>query len=371
MSAVLNPLPYAETRYFLDVLSNNGLLTFQTFDDSNGKRRRLSRIFQGSLGEHADALRALNDQGAGVFFMVNDGDGKGRSTKNVVAVRAQFVDLDGSPIEPVLQAPLAPHIVVESSPGRYHAYWFVNDIRLDEFTRFQTELASRFGGDPTVKDLPRVMRLPDFWHRKGEPFLTKICHLGQQPRYSRDEFLAAFNFDSAEAIPLASVPTEIAQGSRNNKLLALAAGMFRKGIPFPAVEARMRIINRERCKPPLDEQEFSALVASASRYASQGSTQVPNEVLDSPKHIALTNGGKHLLTLAYRRFNGSNNGNIALPHSEFRHLGFRDEKNFLKLRRDLVKAEFLRITREAVFKTAGHRPQAAHFALTILPGKPP
>ena len=115
--------------------------------------------------------------------MVNRGDGVARpgrktprSTENVIAVRAVFVYLDGSPLEPVQQAVPAPTVIVESSPGRWHAYWKTHDCPLEEFTRRQGQLAARFRGDPSVTDLPRVMRLPGFLHRKRDPFLTRVIY---------------------------------------------------------------------------------------------------------------------------------------------------------------------------------------------------
>src|SRR5208283_4699107 len=119
-------------------------------------------------------LTRLNGQGAGIFIMVNAGDLKGRTQENVVSVRAVFVDLDGSPLQPVKDAPFKPHIVVESSPGRYHAYWMVSDCPLEQFTLIQKALARKFNGDPKVNDLCRVLRLPGFYHRKAEPFMTRI-----------------------------------------------------------------------------------------------------------------------------------------------------------------------------------------------------
>lgn len=112
--------------------------------------------------------------GAGIFVMINRGDGMGRRAENVIGVRAHFVDLDGAPLKPVLEAPLRPNIIVETSPGRYHVYWIVDGIGLQEFWYFQRELARRFGGDPKVKDLPRVMRVPGFFHLKEAPFLVRI-----------------------------------------------------------------------------------------------------------------------------------------------------------------------------------------------------
>ena len=67
-----------------------------------------------------------------------------------------------------------PDWVVRSSPGRWHAYWRVIDCPLDQFSLIQSALAVKFGGDPSVKDLPRVMRLPGFVHLKHEPFVSQL-----------------------------------------------------------------------------------------------------------------------------------------------------------------------------------------------------
>ena len=72
-----------------------------------------------------------------------------------------FVDLDGAPLEPVMSWTLPPHIVVESSPARYHAYWLVDSaVALTDFSGLQKRLAKLLGGDSAVHDLPRVLRLP-------------------------------------------------------------------------------------------------------------------------------------------------------------------------------------------------------------------
>jgi len=160
---------------FSSLLAGEGPVTFQTFDDDEERKDpKLARILHGTLHTRADELGCLNEQGAGVFMMVNEGDLKGRKAGNVVRVRAVFVDLDGAPVEPVVEAVPEPHIIVESSPGRFHAYWVVNDVPLDRFSFIQKALARRYGADSSVSDLCRVMRVPGFWHRKGEPFITRL-----------------------------------------------------------------------------------------------------------------------------------------------------------------------------------------------------
>jgi hypothetical protein len=176
-----------DTAKFLKALDPHATaFEFRTFDD-RGDDDGLTKTFYGAFEKHAAALWHLNEQGAGVFVTVNETDGKGRMADNIVRVRAVFVDLDGSPLQPVLDYHLKPHIVVASSPGKFHAYWLVNDVPLDQFGAIQDALAERFGGD-NVKDLSRIMRLPGFQHRKADPHPVRIVTLNDTPRYSGDVF---------------------------------------------------------------------------------------------------------------------------------------------------------------------------------------
>lgn len=77
-------------------------------------------------------------------------------------------------LDPARIVRLPPHIVVETSPGRWHAYWLVTGIEPAEFQSALQELARKFGGDPKVGSSAQVMRLPGFPHQKGEPFPTRL-----------------------------------------------------------------------------------------------------------------------------------------------------------------------------------------------------
>lgn len=181
----------AAAEQFIRIIAGDTPVTFQTFDDRERKDsagrnlpkdRKLSRILHGNLTEHYEVLVQLNKQGAGVFMMINEGDGKGRETSNVTRARAIFVDLDEDG-EAKLQTILAllgdarPHIVVQTSTERYHVYWIIEgNITLNDFKPLQEIFIQRFGGDPCVHDLPRVMRIPGFYHQKGEPNQVIIVH---------------------------------------------------------------------------------------------------------------------------------------------------------------------------------------------------
>tara|TARA_B110000008_G_scaffold255288_1_gene271897 strand:- start:855 stop:3143 length:2289 start_codon:yes stop_codon:yes gene_type:complete len=169
-----------QAKKFLSVLDSKYEFTFQTIDSNPDRNlKRLVRTLHGSFETHSSSLTKLNLEGASIFVTVNQTDLLGRSKANITRVRAVFVDLDGAPLSPVLNHICEPHIIVESSPDRWHAYWLCN-LPLDHFSGVQSSIASLFDGDPAIKDLPRVMRLPGFIHQKvkdgvkTKPFVTQI-----------------------------------------------------------------------------------------------------------------------------------------------------------------------------------------------------
>ncbi len=115
----------AVAKAFIKMLAPDGIVTFQTFDDDKDRKSGgLARVFHGTLDQYLDDLTKLQQQGAGVFMMVNEGDGvihagnkTCRCTSNVIRVRSLFADLDGAPLEPLLECS-QPDIIVESTAGR-------------------------------------------------------------------------------------------------------------------------------------------------------------------------------------------------------------------------------------------------------------
>lgn len=170
---------------FLDLLGPGENFTFQTFDDRKNVKKdpSLNKVLHGTLDEHYGTLCTLNKNGAGIFVMINEGNGvilsgekSCRTAKNVTRVRAVFTDHDGAPLKPVVESGTYPSIIVNSSPNKWHCYWLCNEIALEEFKPIQAGLAKRFGTDRAVTDLPRVMRIPGFFHMKDTPFMSKIIY---------------------------------------------------------------------------------------------------------------------------------------------------------------------------------------------------
>lgn len=193
------PFDPSSAHRFLSRLAGKEPVTFQTFSNrdelkikrSNGKPHDpYATWLHGTLVQHQQALEHLNRQGAGVFVMVNAGSGAGRNAKSVQRVRALFIDTDGAPYPEAV--PLKPHLIVQSSPGKWHLYWLVDGLALKDFAPLQKALAAHCGTDPSVHDLPRVMRLPGFYHRKGEPVRVELLEANDHAPYSREAVLSAW-----------------------------------------------------------------------------------------------------------------------------------------------------------------------------------
>jgi hypothetical protein len=199
MSTYANP-DLHQTRRFLQVLTGgNSAVTFQTFSDQEEFKEKLpngkthdpnARILYGTLEKLKDTLEALNHKGAGIFLTINEGKGTGRSNAGIIRIRAIFMDTDGAPLPTDL--PLEPHIVVQSSSGRWHIYWLVDGVPLADFGVIQVALAEKYGTDPTITDLCRVMRLPGFFHRKGEPVMVQLLEANDHRPYTVAEVYAAW-----------------------------------------------------------------------------------------------------------------------------------------------------------------------------------
>jgi hypothetical protein len=173
--------------------------TWQTFDDKrldNSQPRRsrlLSRVLSGSLARVEPTLRSLNapDVGAGVYISGNFTDGFGRRTHNITRIAAVVADMDNG-LPPSF--PLAPTIIVETSPGKFQTWWGLDDgdtLTVADHRCVHDRLVRDYGADPRATGIARVYRVPGFWHLKGEPFLVRIA--GRTLRHvERQALLAAF-----------------------------------------------------------------------------------------------------------------------------------------------------------------------------------
>jgi hypothetical protein len=86
-------------------------------------------------------------------------------------------------------------MLVQSSDGNYHIYWLtVDEFPIDQFTPIQEAISTKFGTDDNVKDLPRVMRLPGFKHKKYEPVDVKLLAVNPDlARYTHQDIISGLS----------------------------------------------------------------------------------------------------------------------------------------------------------------------------------
>lgn len=73
----------------------------------------------------------------------------------------------------------------------------------------------------------------------------------------------------------------IHESSRNNTLASLAGTMRRKGMPTDAIEAALQVVNQQKCTPPLDQSEVTAIANSIGRYAAASNENILETLNDS------------------------------------------------------------------------------------------
>lgn len=181
-------IDFTEANTFLEAFADaDASHVFQLLPERDGLTGN-APSYVGRFDDLREQLADGNANGFGVFVTVNECQGP-RKAENIRSIRAVFVDLDGAPLEPALQAEPPPQIIVESSAGRWHVYWVVDgSVPLEEFRPLQKALATKFGGDPMVCDLPRLMRVPGFLHHKRQPpFLSRLETLRGDPSYALGE----------------------------------------------------------------------------------------------------------------------------------------------------------------------------------------
>jgi len=124
----------------------------------------------GTFDQHCNVLSKKNREGYGIFAVINDG---GHDAKSINKIRAVFVDFD-TPDQPRPDYAIEPSIVVRTSLGKHHGYWLTDDVKVDQFQPLQRQLIDLYKTDPPVNDLPRVMRVPGFYHVKNDPQLVTL-----------------------------------------------------------------------------------------------------------------------------------------------------------------------------------------------------
>ena len=137
---------------------------------------------------------ALNKGGAGIFLTINTTDGRGRKEENIVAITAIFVDCDDGKER---EFPFPPSIIVKTKNGWHYYFLLCVGQDMGQFEATQNALIKKLNTDKMVKDLPRVMRIPGFFHQKNPqtPYMVQLIKCDTTIRYTLAEIQKHFPID--------------------------------------------------------------------------------------------------------------------------------------------------------------------------------
>jgi len=126
------------------------------------------------------------------YFGAASRNGNDGTKAGVLEIPALWVDLDGSPLSPLLEGPFLPSATVETSPGKYHCYWKLREPagrdEIEVVEDLLRRLASYFKGDRAATDASRILRVPGTLNfKKAPPFAVKLIKV-DGPEYDIADF---------------------------------------------------------------------------------------------------------------------------------------------------------------------------------------
>ncbi len=130
----------------------------------------------------------MNEQGFEAYFTVNGFENAPNAKiENCSSLNAFFVDIDGRKDPEELEAikkKLDPTFILETKNG-YHIYWLLDepiykdemekdewDKTIAKWEKIEQSIVTTLNADQAVKDVPRILRIPDtyYWKKTGDAY---------------------------------------------------------------------------------------------------------------------------------------------------------------------------------------------------------
>ncbi len=187
---------FEDTARFVEALTGGSDVpnTYQIIPEVKGCPVKPA-IRHGKLVDLWDEFELANLHGACVSICPNETDLCGRRESNIIRARSLWLDWDGG-AEPVtfdsLSKILPPSLTVQSKNGQHNYYVLADSDRdINAWRPAQRGLARALGGDVSVADPTKAMRIPGLLHQKSDPFLVKLLQANSR-RFTLAEVAAAF-----------------------------------------------------------------------------------------------------------------------------------------------------------------------------------
>ena len=162
--------------------------------------RRIFRIHDnpeiksGAIETPIEQAKDYNQQGFGIFHLVNEFDGP-RRAERCVKLCYWYVDMesgDKTHEQRVIleNSPCVPSFVIETKRG-FHVYWKCIDATLTNYRHIlRDRLIPYFNADPSASDVTRLLRRPGFFHMKDpkDPFYVDYIYANSVAYSEREMF---------------------------------------------------------------------------------------------------------------------------------------------------------------------------------------
>jgi len=184
--------------------------TYQIIPEVKGCEIRPA-VRHGKLVDLWDEFELANLRGACVSICPNETDLCGRRESNIVRARALWLDWDGGAV-PVtfdsLSKILPPSLTIQSKKGQHNYYVLADSDRdINAWRPAQRGLARALGGDVSVADPTKAMRIPGLLHQKSDPFLVTLLQANDR-LFTLAEVAAAFPAPPEPPKPASDVDEE-------------------------------------------------------------------------------------------------------------------------------------------------------------------
>lgn len=249
-------------------------------DDSKAANRQCDARVFGSMSKE---LAKLNQDKRGVFLVICGGGTNDAAAKGKGKARAQFMEIDEDSegnkvsfedqLQIIKQFALEPSIIVKTAKS-LHTYWLLSEGTMQNFRDIQTRLAAYFGGDPKIVNESRVMRLPGYYHCKGEPVLVQVVKFDPDIKYTQRELAEllpkvkqdAPKVQTSDEIPSDSLVTTA--GGRHNAIMTLGGKLRRAGLNAEEIEAMLLAYNNN-LPDPLPDKEITRYIKEILQYRAE------------------------------------------------------------------------------------------------------
>ena len=175
--------------------------SIQTFNDQNKEDKCQSRILEMSIDNLKKCVKLQSMLPYWIFFSVNPMENWKRNRESIKAIQTWICDIDTGTKEEQLEliknAPLRPSLVVESNHW-FHLYYLADkDLTEEEFEKWNLGLREYYNGDIKVcKDIARVLRIPWYYHMKGDKYMVNYRQdLSSKEKYSVEQITKSFPYE--------------------------------------------------------------------------------------------------------------------------------------------------------------------------------